>query len=137
MRSRSMVSPRRIAKIADTLKKPVSMDYGLELGVACFEEGMMEILRHVAEQDFNQDCGHILMSAYSKEMNRIAEEKYEELQSVLDCRQQGLLKQYDEAYRNLSGSEVNDYFIVGFIRGYRFLRNHIIFDQNIEFEEEA
>lgn len=137
MRPKRMVTPSRIVKIADTLTKPVSMDHALELGVACFEEGMMEVLRHIAVQDLNQECGPIVMSKYSGEMTKVTEERYRALQQVLDGGERELLKRYDEAYRNLSGAEIEDYFIAGFIRGYRYLKNHFTFSPNYEIEEEA
>lgn len=124
--SRSMVTPTEIAEISNkTLPLAVSFDDAVSFGVTCYETGMIEVLRGIAQEDMEYGLGCILNTPRMEKDLKLVEEKSEELRQKLDEEELRLLNEFEEALSYSSMSEVEENFIQGFIRGYRYLKNQM------------
>lgn len=131
---RSMVTADKIARIATDTSLKVSLDHTLHFGMACYEEGMVEVLRPIAIQDLEYGVTDIPFTRHSKKMAERAEKAYEKLEESLGEAQRELLKEYMDAANDQLGAEAGDFFVHGFLRGYRFLKNINEFNHDEEYE---
>ncbi|WP_338754860.1 hypothetical protein [Bacillus sp. FJAT-52991] len=76
---RSMVTPSTIAQIADETSLNVSLDHTLHFGVACYKEGITDVLRPIAIQDLDYGVKEIPLSSHSAEIAKKVEESFQEL----------------------------------------------------------
>ncbi|AEH49824.1 MAG: hypothetical protein CW346_14675 [Bacillaceae bacterium] len=116
----TMVTAHKIAEIAKSHR--VSLDYALTFGAACYDAGMVEVLKGVAIEVLAREGSNILASKYTKEKRSIVEEKYEALKSVLNEQERQLLEDFNDEFHDLVYAEAENYFIEGFIQGYRYLK---------------
>lgn len=140
MAKNDMVSAGTIFEIAKkTSPKTFNLNDSLKFAVDCYESGMIEVLRGIAYNDF-ESRGPVAKSKYTKKMDAQCQEKYEELRNDLrwnaniDDSQTDLLKKYDDSFRDLMEAEATDYYIEGFIMGYRYLKSQIEFAPNTKGE---
>ncbi|MGM7637614.1 DUF6809 family protein [Bacillus sp. Hm123] len=122
-RKNCMVTPEKIAKIANETSLNVSLDHTFHFGVACYEEGITEVLRPIAIQDLDHGVQDIPLSRHSAEIAKKVEKAYQELKERLNDSEQQVLKKYVDTCNDLLRVEADDYFIHGFLRGYRYLKN--------------
>ncbi|KYD12498.1 hypothetical protein [Saccharococcus caldoxylosilyticus] len=78
----TMVTAGKIAEIAKSHR--VSLDYALKFGAACYDAGMVEVLKGVAIEVLAREGNNIATSKYTKERRLAVEEKYKALESVLN-----------------------------------------------------
>jgi hypothetical protein len=127
-----MVSPIRIAEMAKkTMRNEDDFRNILEFGSACYDAGVTEVLRIVAAK-YGSD--YVPPSKQTKQQELIVQQKKDELMKRLDEETKQLFEEYDEAIHNLMAFDADDHLIEGFVRGYRFLKNYIIFEVNGEEE---
>ncbi|NNU94695.1 hypothetical protein ETC01_16350 [Geobacillus sp. NFOSA3] len=116
----SMVTAHKIAEIAKSHR--VSLDYALKFGAACYDAGMVEVLKGVAIEVLAREGNNIATSKYTKERRLAVEEKYKALESVLNEEEKQLLEDFNDEFQDLVYTEAENYFIEGFIHGYRYLK---------------
>jgi hypothetical protein len=125
-----MVSPIRIAEMAKkTMRNEDDFRNILEFGSSCYDAGVTEVLRIVVAK-YGRD--YVSPSKQTKQQELIVQQKKDELMKRLDEETKQLFEEYDEAFRDLMHFEADDHLTEGFIRGYRFLKNYIIFEDNGE-----
>ncbi|EMI11261.1 DUF6809 family protein [Anoxybacillus gonensis] len=119
-----MVSPIRIAEMAKkTMRNEDDFRDILEFGSACYDAGVTEVLRIVAAK---YGRGYVPPSKQTKQQELIVQQKKDELMKRLDEESKQLFEEYDEAIRDLMAFEAEDYLMEGFVRGYRFLKTHVL-----------
>lgn len=116
----TMVTVYKIAEIAKSHR--VSLDYALEFGSACYDAGMVEVLKGVAIEVLAREGNNIATSKYTKERRLAVEEKYKALESVLNEQERQLLEDFTDELYALMATEAEDHFVEGFIHGYRYLK---------------
>jgi len=114
----TMVTAHKIAKIAKSHR--VSLDYALEFGAACYDAGMVEVLKGVAIEVLAREGSNT--SKYTEKKRLAVEEKYEALESVLNEEEKQLLEDLNDEFQDLVSAEAENHFIEGFIHGYRYLK---------------
>ncbi|KGP59364.1 hypothetical protein NP92_14510 [Anoxybacillus gonensis] len=105
----------------------VSLDYALEFGAACYDAGMVEVIREIAVQELATGGATILQSRFTNQLLKIVEEKYHKLENTLNRHERQMLKEFEEAFQEASAADAHDHYIAGFISGYRYLKNYITF----------
>lgn len=123
---RHMATPDKIYKLSkEKMSSKVNWNDVSNIATYCYDEGATDILTHVAELYLEkaEDCFD--MSKETREVTQITEEKHQELKNTLNEKEIPLLEAYDEAWHDMSASESYDYYIRGFIAGYRFLKSHV------------
>lgn len=121
-----MVSSVKIAEMAkEKLQNPLDFHDTLQFGSACYDAGMVEVLRMIAVK---YGRGYVSASEETKQQELVVQRKKEELIKALNEETKQLFEEYDEAIRDLMGYEAEDHLIEGFIRGYRFLKNYTLFE---------
>jgi hypothetical protein len=121
--SMRIVTPFTIAKLADE-KEVKDLQPVLGFGADCYEAGMMEILTEVAERALAEHPA-INRSEPAKSYQNNVEYQLLLLKNSLTPDQVKLLEEYDDQYGFLSGAEATDYFIAGFLQGYRYLKSRV------------
>ena len=116
----TMVTAHKIAEIAKSHR--VSLDYALKFGAACYDAGMVEVLKGVAIEVLAREGNNIATSKYTKERRLAVEEKYKALESVLNEQEKQLLEDFTDELYALMAAEAEDHFVEGFIHGYRYLK---------------
>jgi hypothetical protein len=116
----TMVTAHKIAKIAKSHR--VNLDYALTFGAACYDAGMVEVLKGVAIEVLAREGNNIVTSKYTKESRLAVEEKYKALKSVLNEEEKQLLEDLNDEFQDLVSAEAENHFIEGFIHGYRYLK---------------
>ena len=126
MNSMAREISRNIAEIAkDKLPKGVSFDHSAPFGFACYESGMIEVLRGIADEDMEYGVGAILNTPQMEKWLKLTEEKSENFRQNLDEDANSLFDEFEEAFHNSAMAEVGENYIQGFIRGYRYLKNQM------------
>jgi hypothetical protein len=115
-------SSAALVEIANKTKVSLN-DGNLVFGMACYDAGAIEILRHIAELELTKT--EFYSSDHTKKMNRITEDKYQELLNAIHRSERPMAEAFDQAWHDYSAAEAYDYFVEGFISGYRFLKDHI------------
>jgi hypothetical protein len=122
----SMVSPLKIAEIAkEKIHNPTDFHNAIEFGSVCYDAGMVEVLRIVAAK-YSKD--RVPASVQTKRQKLVVQKKKDELMNLLNEEAKQLFEEYEEAIHHLIAFETDDHLIEGFVRGYRFLKNYILFD---------
>lgn len=93
----TMVTVDKIAKIAKAHR--VNLDYTLEFGAACYDAGMVEVIREIAVQDLATGGATILQSRFTNQLLKIVEEKYHKLENTLNRHERQMLKEFEEAFQ--------------------------------------
>ncbi|MED4903973.1 hypothetical protein [Parageobacillus thermoglucosidasius] len=121
-----MVSPFKIAAIAkENFHDPTDYLNIIEFGSVCYDAGMVEVLRIVAAKHSKE---RVPATVQTKQQELVVQKKKDELMKVLNEEAKQLFEEYDEAIHNLMAFDADDHLIEGFVRGYRFLNNYILFD---------
>lgn len=124
--SRGMIAPTKLVeKTGDTLPKHVSWDDAGRFGLTSYEAGMIEVLRGVAVEDFEYGVGPIPSTKERDRFVELANQKASELGGKLDEFAYNLFLEFDQATQNAASEEAVEYFIQGFLRGYRYLKNQM------------
>ena len=121
----NMVTPFTIAKLADE-KEVKELQPVLGFGANCYEAGMVDVLKEVAEKALAEHPA-IQRSEAAKVYQSKVEYQFLLLRSTLTPEQMTLLEQYHDQYDFLSGAEASDYFIAGFLQGYRYLKSKVVY----------
>jgi hypothetical protein len=117
----NMVTPFTIAELADE-KEVKDLHPVLGFGAECYEAGMIEVLRMVAEKELEKHS-EIKLSQSTKEFNSKMEYQYLLLKEASNLQQNKLLEEFQDQYEFLNGSENTDFYIAGFLQGYRYLKS--------------
>lgn len=135
-----MVPATKIGKIAKkSLPENISLDHTLNFGVSCYESGMIEVLKDIAFLDLEKGIDSIKPSIYTKQLQQECQKKFQAVKEKLTSEEaEKLLLEFEDAMTSLAGSEAGDYYIMGFIRGYRYLKNQVAFrsDYGNEFPDD-
>ncbi|WP_242225359.1 hypothetical protein [Bacillus cereus group sp. BfR-BA-01380] len=119
-----VTSPVKISNIARTELDPrIGLDQTIDFGAACYNAGATEILKHIADVEF--DKNKLPVSKFTNEMFKINIDKYQSLKNDLCEIEQLLLEGFNESWTNLSASESHDHYVQGFIDGYCYLKTYI------------
>lgn len=126
----TMVSPFKIAAIAkEKIHHSTDFHNILEFGSVCYDAGVEEVLKIVASK---YDSEYVPASEQTKQQELVVQKKRDELIKALNEEAKQLFEEYDEAIHDLMHFKAGDHLTEGFIRGYRFLKNHILFGSNGE-----
>ena len=126
--NRDMITATRLVeKTGDALPEHVSWDDAGRFGLMSYEAGMIEVLRGVAAEDFEYGVGTIPITAEMGRLSEMANQKASELSGKLDESTYILFLEFDCATQDASGVEATEYFVQGFLRGYRYLKNQMEF----------
>lgn len=118
-----MVTPFTIAKLADE-KEVTELHPVFCFAADCYEAGMAEVLKEVAEQSL-EEHPPIKRSVSAKAYQSKVEYQFLLLKSTLTPDQTKLLEEYQDQTSFLSGAEASDYYIAGFLQGYRYLKSKV------------
>lgn len=125
-----------LAKVIRMAKKElpnhIKIDRILDFVIACYDSGMVEVIREIAIRDLYTGGGLVNQSKYARKMHAAAEEKYQTLESKLNEEERKLLADLDDAFNDVMAAETYDYYIEGFVRGYRYLKHHITYHTNFK-----
>ncbi|MEC1155512.1 DUF6809 family protein [Cytobacillus horneckiae] len=101
-------------------------DKGLRIGTACYDAGMISILRLFAEKQIVEDDPSTFKeSDMTKSLAVTTQEKFDKLFKTLDEEQQKMFLEYEDEQTSYLGCSREDYYIQGFISGFRFLMREI------------
>lgn len=126
--NRDLIAPTRLLELAgDALPKSVSWDQVGQFGLTSFEAGMVEVLRGIAEEDFEYGVGNIPASRDMDQFGKLATHKASELSGKLDETAYNLFVEFDCTMQDASAAAAEEHFIQGFLRGYRYLKNQMEF----------
>lgn len=118
----SMVGFGKIAKIVRNSSDSKIEWNQMKIGEACYEAGMVEILREIALKSFGQ--AQIPNSVETQEALDSTEDLYKEIDShVVDPNLHELVKQLHKKHGEAQCCSGEDHFVEGFIAGYRFLKS--------------
>jgi hypothetical protein len=126
----AMVAANTIADIAK--KEGVSADRTLNFGSACYNAGMIAVIRSVAILDFERTGFNVSPSKSTKECMPNVENTLEILINTLHRLDREVFEIHSEALQELHAKEQRDYYIEGFIRGYSYLKDFITFHTDHE-----
>ncbi|WP_407270007.1 DUF6809 family protein [Radiobacillus sp. PE A8.2] len=135
---KQMVNSLKIASIAKKkLPANISLDNTLDFATACYERGMEEVIKDIAFLELDK-FDPIKIRNSTMRLNQVCQQRFDELESLLTSEQKEQLRAYEEAYANFLGAESGDHFIHGFISGYRYLKNQVIFrsDYGNEYDDD-
>lgn len=118
----NMVDMLTIVKIAK--RNNVKLDYVAEFALDCYEAGMVELLRDVAETALETVVAK--ESKKTKEARTNQEKYYQELLNNLNPQEAEMLDEYQELFSHQMGLDEQDHFIEGFVHGYRYLKSKIV-----------
>lgn len=119
-----IVTANRIAELANE-NKVKNLDPILIFAGNCYEAGMIEILREIAEKELER-FPSFKMSPYTNKVTKQVEEKYQLLKNSLNQPQIEVLEDYDDDFHSLIAAESGDYFVEGFVHGYKYLKTEIV-----------
>lgn len=124
--STPMVNTNTIVEISNEQPKSVSLN-GPYLGFAinCYEAGMIQVLRGIAE-DF-LETAEIWISDSTRELNGIVEEKRREIEASFNSRDYALIKEYADSLSEADSSDAGDFYMQGWLDGYRYLANRVAY----------
>lgn len=132
--NKDMVSPMTISKIAGRFNN-ISYDYAGSFGVACYEEGMKQVIKQIARISLFTG-GPIPQSKHARKATKKLENMYQNIVKALKDNDKQTLDKLGEAYSNVMAAECEDHYIEGFIRGYQYLMNYLIFHSDIPLGQE-
>ena len=132
---KTMTRSQKVSDIASSIGIEGPIGNGLEIGTACHDAGMISILRIIAEQEMIKEKSSIVPSKITNEMAVSTEEKFKTVTNSLSQEQQDLLLEYDDEFTSYLGCYSEDYYIQGFISGFRFLMREIKFGNGRELLE--
>lgn len=115
-----MVTLDRIAEL--TKGRDVKLDDVLSFSVDCYEAGMSEVLKEIAEREMENHPPIELTESTKEELRKI-ENLLNDLRHILDPSELRILEEFNDKYESLNSSESWEYFIAGFLRGYRYLKS--------------
>lgn len=137
-KDKEMVTPTIIAEIAqERLHSSISLDNTLGFGITCYEKGMEEVLRQIAIRDLERVGFYMCTSKYTKKESAKTDKMFQELKTTLNNEEIEKLEEYDDAFMNFLAAEAGDYYIEGFLRGYRHLKTFLEFHTNFKGEYES
>jgi hypothetical protein len=117
----SMVSRSRIAKLANE-SNVNNIESVIGFASICYEAGMMEILKGIAEKELDRHPA-VELSTSTRELINKVDHLLNILENTLNPEQMKLLKECGHQYQYLADAQANDYFIAGFMNGYRYLKS--------------
>jgi hypothetical protein len=122
--SMHMAAPSTIAEIAKE-NLPPQNEKGdiLKFGSECFDAGIIEILKQIANSEINKR--DFLKSKYTRERLVETKEKYQTLLNTFNERERTLIKDFDDSWNDYRTAEAYDCYVEGFIDGYRWLKSYI------------
>lgn len=118
---RQMAETFTIIKIAN--KNKVSLD-NAEFGLECYQAGMVELLRDIAELQLENVVA--VETKKTKEARTNQEKYFKELLSNLKPQEAEMLREYEDLFSREMGLSEGDNFIEGFVHGYRYLKSKIV-----------
>jgi hypothetical protein len=121
--SKAMASPMTISDLASDSVGGVKSKRDLVLGSTCYDAGMAEVLKGVAKTVLSEKV--FVTSKQSLESIKRFDEAREAIFNTLSGEHLKLLVEFEEAYAELAGIEACDWFVEGFIEGYRYLKYSI------------
>lgn len=116
-----MVTPFTIARLADE-NEIKELHPVLGFGADCYEAGMIEVLKELAEREL-MNLPPIKLSELTNGYQGKVDLHYLLLKNALTPQQIKLLEEYSDQFEFLNGSAASDYFIAGFLHGYRYLKS--------------
>jgi hypothetical protein len=119
----AMVSYSTIIEIAKKSNTSVNGENAI-LASECYDAGMAEILKEIAENLLFTDTD-IMASKSSVKAGIKVDEAKKALLCSLGSNSHELVKDFEESFQDLMGIEVGDWFVEGFVRGYRYLKHSI------------
>ncbi|OKL35381.1 hypothetical protein BLL40_15810 [Domibacillus mangrovi] len=130
-----MVTTSRIADIAEETSLKVSLDHTLGFGIACYDSGMVEVLRDIAMEELETLTEGVPMTVHTRELTEETEKSYQAIYNGLDQKEKELLHDFQDKFYDMLLAEVGDHFIHGFVQGYRYLKNRIAYTSGYEIYE--
>lgn len=132
-----MVPQRKVNKIAERkLPDLIKRNHALEFGSSCYESGMVEVLRNIAFQDLVDGIEYVKTSVKTKEVEVECEERFQRLINAISEKGAELLDSYDESFSALLSSEATDHYVEGFVRGYKYLKLQLSFQDSVEVSDD-
>ena len=119
----SMVSRSRIANLANE-SNVKNLESVIGFASICYEAGMMEILRGIAEKELDRHPS-VELSKSTRELINKVDHLLNILENTLNPEQMKLLKECNLQYQSLVDAEASDYFAAGFLNGYRYLKSEM------------
>lgn len=129
-----MVTVSTLVPIANTTQTSFNYNNSMEFGVRCYEAGMIHILKGIAEEFL--ETTDVYCSDFTRSMNKIVEKKRQELEMTLNPTDYGLVRKYEESINEANTAETADYYMQGFLDGYRYLSNRNAFKSEGFFKRE-
>jgi hypothetical protein len=117
----SMVSRSRIANLANE-SNVKNLESVIGFASVCYEAGMMEILKGIAEKELDRHPS-VELSKSTRELINKVDHLLNILENTLNPEQMKLLKECSHQYQYLVDAQAADYFLAGFMSGYRYLRS--------------
>ncbi|OKL36235.1 hypothetical protein BLL40_11515 [Domibacillus mangrovi] len=127
-----MVTTSRIADIAEETSLEVSLDHTLGFGTACYDSGMVEVLRDIAAEELETLIEGVPVTVHTRELTGKTEESYQTIYNGLDQKEKELLNVFQDNFHDMLLAEAGDHFIHGFVQGYRYLKNRIVYTSGYE-----
>lgn len=93
----------------------------MRFGVECYEAGMIHVLKGIAEEFL--ETAEIWSSDNTRKLNRIVCEMRYELEATFNPSLFQLIKKYEEALNEANSSDAGDFYMQGWLDGYRYLSN--------------
>lgn len=121
-----MVNLETLAPIAIGTDTEFHKNNSMDFGVKCYEAGMIEVLKGIAEDRLEKLV--LISSGFTTKLNAIADEKRLELESTFNARDYALIKEYEEALSQAEAGNAEDYYIQGFLDGYRYLAHRLAYN---------
>jgi hypothetical protein len=120
--SMHMAAPSTITEIAlESL--PNEKGDIIKFGSECFDAGVIEILKQIANSSLT--TRHFTSTEETQKRAMETEERYLELKNSLNDAYIPLAENLDQAWGDFMAAEAYDYYVSGFIDGYRYLKNYI------------
>lgn len=134
---KSMVHGEKVYQLAESIGINGGIgDKGLRIGSTCYDAGMISILRIIAaQQSIEDDPSTFKESDMTKSLAGTTQDKFDKLFNTLDEVQQKMFLDYEDEQTSYMGCSRDDYYIQGFISGFRFLLREIKYGSGNELLE--
>jgi predicted nucleotidyltransferase len=125
-----MVNRKKVERIAKKeLPHHIKIDHTIDFGIACYDSGMVEVIREIAVRDLSTGGGPVNQSKYAQKMHAIAK-KISNFRKKLNEEERQFLEDFDEAFNSALAAESYDHYVEGFVRGYRYVKYYITHHTN-------